>query len=35
MEAVFAELVKHGPWGIAVVILLGVCAFLGKQLLKA
>lgn len=35
MEAALAELAKSGPWGAAVVILLGVCAFLGKQLLKA
>lgn len=35
MEAALAELVKSGPWGAAVVILLGVCAFLGKQLMKA
>lgn len=35
MEAALAELAKSGPWGAAVVILLGVCFFLGKQVLKA
>ena len=35
MEAALAELAKSGPWGAAVVLLLGVCFFLGRQLLKA
>ena len=35
MESAFEELLKSGPWGAAVVLLLGLCAFLGKQLLKA
>jgi len=34
MDAALAELAKSGPWG-AVVILLGVCFFLGKQVLKS
>jgi len=35
MDAALQDIAQSGPWGALVVILLGACAFLGKQVLKA
>jgi len=35
MGDAYKVFLQAGPWGAAVVILLGVCFFLGKQLLNA
>ena len=35
MDAALQAIAQSGPWGALVVLLLGACAFLGKQVLKA